>query len=85
MTGPAPETRRIVACMACDGAGYVEHYDGGRDWSDGSPTGYREDCHYCGGTGEEEITAEPITLEDLEAEAFAEAFARTGTERVNRG
>lgn len=52
---------RVIACPDCDGEG----------WLNGRPRPYEilpdhQRCRMCGGTGEVEVTFEPITLEDLE-------------------
>lgn len=51
---------RIVACEACNTEGRLYHGNGDMPWD------YVEECPYCGGTGGEIITTQPIEMEDLD-------------------
>jgi len=57
---------RLVECPSCNGEGTIEHLDGGINPHDGYPTGWRERCQHCDGTGLVEIEDEPITADDLD-------------------
>jgi DnaJ-class molecular chaperone len=57
---------RIVDCPACEGEGAFEHVTG-YDPRDGSPTGWIDQCRYCGGEGSVIEDAELIDEDDLEA------------------
>lgn len=54
---------RVIPCEYCEGDGRL--YGAPRP-PNGDSSSRR--CHYCNGTGRQEIELEPITLEDLDAQ-----------------
>lgn len=56
--------KRIVECPDCEGSGYEEHTTYRND-EYGNEIFRRCICRHCEGTGDKEITVEPITMEDL--------------------
>jgi hypothetical protein len=61
-----PNNSRVVECAACDGQGRLEFGTGTVSQWDGCEITYLVPCDYCGGTGKEWLTTEPIDMEDLE-------------------
>jgi len=63
---------RIIPCEGCNGDGGFDVIEGVCTMTGASLSHWRE-CTACGGTGENEIELQEITLEDLETKDAEEA------------